>query len=301
MIYVISAAIGLVYGGIFAVINNKILINAIEKIDDSQDGQAATNAVMKTYLIRYAISVLALVAVMIFPLLGIITFIKPDGMGMSKSILALLGMTVISLIGAIFVVGLLSTREYMTAIGVFSGIKVSQMLPLVVLMMFYWYQTNRLHGYDSNVVVMIRDLLKKPVSVGVLLVLAAAAGVLLLYMLRSGNDAVTVSSWEKAFRSFLDTTLQVRPRTKEFMFAHPLMLLALYFGYKNYLWPAVVLGSIGQVSLVNTFEHLHTPLDVSLLRTANGLLLGIIIGIVLILIVKAIVKWVQGKLAEPAA
>ena len=63
MIYVISAAIGLVYGGIFAVINNKILINAIEKIDDSQDGQAATNAVMKTYLIRYAISVLALVAV----------------------------------------------------------------------------------------------------------------------------------------------------------------------------------------------------------------------------------------------
>lgn len=244
---------------------------------------------------------LSLAAVVIFPLLGIITFVKADGMNIGKAILSLLGMTAISLIGAVFVVGLLSTREYMTAIGVFSGIKVSQLAPLVVLMMFYWYQTNRLHGYDSNVIVMIRDLLKKPVSVGVLLVLAAAAGVVLLYMLRSGNDAVTVSSWEKAFRSFLDSTLQVRPRTKEFMFAHPLMLLALYFGYKNYLWPAVVLGGIGQVSLVNTFEHLHTPLGVSLLRTANGLLLGIILGIVLILVVKAVLKWVQGKLAEPAA
>ena len=241
---------------------------------------------------------LALAAVMIFPILGIITFIKPDGRGIGKSILCLLGMTAISLIGAIFVVGLLSTRDYMTAISTFSGIKVSQLIPLVVLAMFYWYQTNRLHGYDSNVVVMIRDLLKKPVSVGVLLILAAAAGILLLYMLRSGNDAVSVSSWEKAFRSFLDTTLVVRPRTKEFMFAHPLMLLALYYGFRKNLWPAVVLGAIGQVSLVNTFEHLHTPLTVSLLRTFNGLLLGIIIGVVLIVIVKAVVKWINGKLAE---
>ncbi|MGI5824042.1 MAG: DUF5693 family protein [Bacillota bacterium] len=244
---------------------------------------------------------LALASVMIFPTLSIITFIKAESRGLLKSILALLAMTAVSLIGAVFVVGLLSSRDYMTAISTFSGIKVSQMLPLLVLALFYWYQTNRLKGYDRNVVVMVRDVLKKPVTIGVLLILAFAAGILLLYMLRSGNDAVTVSSWEKAFRSFLDSTLGVRPRTKEFAFAHPLMLLALYYGYKNNLWPAVVLGGIGQVSLVNTFEHLHTPLAVSLLRTLNGLLLGIIIGVVLIFIAKAVLKWLNNKLNEPAS
>ena len=243
---------------------------------------------------------LALAAVMIFPMLAIITFIKPDGRTMVKSILALILMTLASLIGAVFVIGLLSTRDYMTAISVFSGIKVSQMLPLVILAMFYWYQTNLLKGYNSNLVVMTRDLLKKSVSVAVLVVLAFAAGVLLLYMLRSGNDAISVSDMEKAFRSFLDSTLQVRPRTKEFMFAHPLMLLVLYFGFRKNLWPAVVLGAIGQVSLVNTFEHLHTPIAVSLLRTFNGLLLGIIIGIVLILVVKVVLQWLNKKMAEPA-
>lgn len=264
-------------------------------------GAAASWALIFLGYSHIAYKLLAAAAVIIFPLLGIFTFVRPDGRSLPKSILALLGMTAVSLIGAVFVVGLLSTRDYMTAISTFSGIKVSQMIPLVILAMFYWYQTNRLKGYDSNVVVMIRDLLKKPVSVGILLILALAALVLVFYMLRSGNDAVSVSSWEKAFRSFLDSTLQVRPRTKEFMFAHPLMLLALYFGYRKNLWPAVVLGGIGQVSLVNTFEHLHTPLTVSLLRTANGLLLGIIIGVVLILLVKVIVKWINQKLAEPSA
>lgn len=244
---------------------------------------------------------LALASVMIFPILGIVTFVRAESRNLWRSVLALLGMTAISLVGAIFVVGLLSTRDYMTAVSTFSGIKVSQMIPLLILALFYWYQTNRLKGYDRNVVVMIRDLLKRPVTVGILVILALAAGVLVLYMLRSGNDAVTVSEWEKAFRSFLDTTMGVRPRTKEFLFAHPLMLLALYYGYKNNLWPAVVLGGIGQVSLVNTFEHLHTPLTVSLLRTLNGLILGIIVGIVLILVVKAFFKWLNRKLNDPVA
>lgn len=244
---------------------------------------------------------LALAAVMIFPTLGMLLFVKADPRGIGKAILSLILMTFVSLVGAVYVVGLLSTRDYMTAVNTFSGIKFSLMLPLVVVAVYYWYQSNRLKGYDRNVVVMIRDLLKKPVTVGILLILALAAAVLAVYLLRSGNDAMTVSSAEKAFRSFLDSTLGVRPRTKEFLFAHPLMLLVLYLGYRKNLWPLVVLGGIGQVSLVNTFEHLHTPLLVSLLRTINGLVLGIIIGVILILIVRAVMKWVRRKLTEPVA
>lgn len=244
---------------------------------------------------------LALAAVMVFPMLAITLFVRPDGRTMAKSVLALILMTLVSLIGAVYIIGLLSTRDYMTAINVFSGIKVSQMLPLIIFAVFYWYQTNLLKGYERNPVIMTRDLLKKSINVATLVVLVFAVGALVLYMLRSGNDAVTVSDMERSFRNFLDSTLQVRPRTKEFLFGHPLMLLVLYFGYRKNLWPAVVLGAVGQVSLVNTFEHLHTPLTVSLLRTFNGLLLGIIVGIILILLVNAAIKWLNKKLAEPSA
>jgi len=43
-------------------------------------------------------------------------------------------------------------------------------------------------------------------------------------------------------------------------------------------------GLIGQVSILNTFAHAHTPLLLSLLRTGNGLLLGFVFGMGIYLI-----------------
>jgi membrane protein DedA with SNARE-associated domain len=90
----------------------------------------------------------------------------------------------------------------------------------------------------------------------------------------------------------MDNILGVRPRTKEFALGHPLMLLLCYLGYRNNRFlPILLLGAIGQVSLVNTFAHIHTPLLVSALRTVNGLWLGIIIGLILIGIVTAVLRY----------
>jgi len=92
----------------------------------------------------------------------------------------------------------------------------------------------------------------------------------------------------------LDNLLGVRPRTKEFLLGHPLLLLLFYLGFRdNRFQPLLLAGVIGQVSLVNTYAHIHTPLLVSLLRSFNGLWLGIIGGLVLI------VMWKLGaRLAE---
>ena len=48
----------------------------------------------------------------------------------------------------------------------------------------------------------------------------------------------------------------------------------------------VMVGLIGQISLINTYAHLHTPLMVSILRTANGLWIGILIGVIAILLIE---------------
>ncbi|MFP4588852.1 MAG: DUF5693 family protein [Candidatus Acetothermia bacterium] len=44
------------------------------------------------------------------------------------------------------------------------------------------------------------------------------------------------------------------------------------------------LGFLGQTSVINTFAHLHSPLLLSLLRTANGLLLGSALGFLAVII-----------------
>ncbi|HHW98333.1 MAG TPA: hypothetical protein GX738_01730, partial [Firmicutes bacterium] len=56
-----------------------------------------------------------------------------------------------------------------------------------------------------------------------------------------------------------------------------------------YLWrrqvrllggPAVLLGLIAQLSLVNTFEHLHHPILLSLIRSGLGLAIGVTLGLI---------------------
>ena len=41
-------------------------------------------------------------------------------------------------------------------------------------------------------------------------------------------------------------------------------------------------GAIGQVDVLNTFCHAHTPVLLSLLRVVNGLWLGVIAGVIAI-------------------
>ncbi len=88
----------------------------------------------------------ALAAVVIFPYLGVASAARPEGRSLAMSILTLCRITLISLIGAALVVGTLSERSYMSAINVFSGVKVGQLAPLLLLMIYLLYQIAEEHG-----------------------------------------------------------------------------------------------------------------------------------------------------------
>ncbi len=115
--------------------------------------------------------------------------------------------------------------------------------------------------------------------VGHVLIGAFVLVIMVIYLLRTGNSVPElVSSWEIKLREGLEALLKVRPRTKEFLLGHPLMFLLLYFGYAQKRLPLLLLGIIGQISVVNTYAHLHTPpLRISLIRTFHGLWLGILL------------------------
>lgn len=258
---------------------------------------AALLVIGKGYLAQ---KLAALAAVVIFPYLGVAAAARPEGRSLPAAIGVLCRITLTSLLGAALVVGTLSERSYMSAINTFSGVKVGQLAALLLLMIYLLYQLANEHGGAGYLLVGTFRLLQKKVTIGLVLAAGLAALLLLYYMLRTGNTSVGVSDLERSFRAFLDKVLVVRPRTKEFMFAHPIMLVALYYGYRRQLWPLVLLGAIGQVSLVNTFEHLHTPLLVSLVRTANGLALGIVLGVILIYVLKYPGGWLLRKVQEVA-
>jgi thiamine transporter ThiT len=61
------------------------------------------------------------------------------------------------------------------------------------------------------------------------------------------------------------------------------MLLTLYYGWRFRGGPVLLaLGAIGQVSLINSFAHMHTPILITIIRTGWGLGLGIVLGLVLL-------------------
>jgi hypothetical protein len=221
--------------------------------------------------------VMALAAVVIFPSLSLIHHLKEEGAGVGGSIGLLLVTSLYSFLGAVLMVGLLADVNFMLKLDQFRGVKLAHVVPLMLVVLFclLWQEKERWY-------VKLRSLWKTNISVGwsALAVLLAVA--LLIYVSRTGNESAAVSGLELRIRTLLDQLLVVRPRTKEFLVGHPMLMLFFYLGYRHRYLPVLIFGAIGQVSLVNTFAHVHTPLLVSLLRAVNGLWLGIVLGLVLI-------------------
>jgi hypothetical protein len=221
---------------------------------------------------------LALTSVIIFPVLSISLHISQKPASLLKSLVLFIRMTFVSLIGAVLMVGLLADNSYMYTLDQFMGVKLAHLIPILLVILIFWFFRDDMKKSISK----INMVLNYQVTVKYLCLLAFIGVILLVYIMRTGNEGASVSTWELMLRGKLENLLSVRPRTKEFLIGHPLMLLMLYLGYRDRYLPILLLGTIGQVSIVNTFAHIHTPLVISLMRTLNGVWLGLIIGMVLI-------------------
>jgi len=126
-----------------------------------------------------------------------------------------------------------------------------------------------------------------------MIIAVAAVGVLgYYYIARTGHDtSIEVSSIEMLFRNTLEEVLLARPRSKEFLFAFPAIMMMVYCSIKKFkMWSLVfgMGGVIGVTSVINTFMHIRTPLYLGFARTGYSLLFGMILGIVAILIFNGI-------------
>ena len=185
------------------------------------------------------------------------------------------------------------------AASIFGGILVSSMLYDVYFMQkiielplvrFIFFLTLGL----SALVVFKPEQIKRfwNIQIGIkhLFIAAAVMAAAVVLFVRSGNSAADWMVPDHGLRQMLENVLPVRPRTKEFIIGQPLLMLGFYT--KN---PWIIFaGMIGQASIFNTFMHAHSPLAISLMRTAQGLLLGFVIGFLLIEVLK-ITRNLMGK------
>lgn len=253
----------------------------------------------------------ALLAALIFPSLALILTVQaPFQPGrLLASLGKVLQCSLLSLLGGLMVAGLLRDRVFILGLDGFVGVKLAHLIPLALVAAYLIWQgqfasrpvpgsaqTWTLSAEDRirkdassrgrpSLKASIIKIYEKPLTLGLFFLFIIVALALLVYLLRTGNQGASLSSLEESMRYFLETVLGARPRTKEFLIGYPLLVLAFYWADRPGSWLLFTLGMISQVSLVNTFAHIHSPLYLGLLRSAYGLILGLILGLLLLKLV----------------
>ncbi|MEX2105097.1 MAG: DUF5693 family protein, partial [Bacilli bacterium] len=193
----------------------------------------------------------------------------------------------VTLSGALLVVGMLSHVQFALYLNTFSGVKLLHVAPIALTLIYL------ILAFKQR----LDQILFATIRTYHLLIVGVVGLAGLYYVMRTGNtDAGAVSGLELAFRSTVEQWLGIRPRTKEFLLGHPLWILATFIAlrYPKALY-LLVPAVIGQLSMMSTFTHLHSPLWVSLVRTGLGMLFGLIIGFILIGVWKLFLRTKWGR------
>ena len=227
-----------------------------------------SNAVSPGYPLGKLINVrkyLIFFIAILFPIIAIANRNKFRGV-----IASYFAINTITLSGALLIAVLMYDLLFMQKILLPLSVKLSMVLPILITVFILYSKKD------------IELFLNYELKIKHLAAAAAVLSILGVMLIRSGNNSSAILPFELQLRQLLENILAIRPRTKEFLIGQPLLLAGLYFK-KRYL---VLFGVIGQVSIINTFMHAHSPLIVSLARTFNGLWLGFFIGFMLIGIIE---------------
>lgn len=211
----------------------------------------------------------------------------------------------ISYVGAAYLSASLADTEYLLEVNIFRGIKLTFILPIILVAIGFLQRFDVFDGKMDDTegfLEQFKRILDVPVKVktllGLFLVLVAAV----VFVARSGHTmGMPVSATELKFRAFLEQAMYARPRTKEFMIGHPAFLLAAMAWFRK--WPTMVLfvlvmvATIGQGSMVETFAHMRSPILMSTARGLGGLVLGAGVGAICMILVDMWLKYVAPRLS----
>jgi hypothetical protein len=183
--------------------------------------------------------------------------------------------TFTTIIGILIAWGIFSGSPALLGIDKFRGIKALYIISYGMLILFYLNDKNG--GFNF----------KKPIiSLGGILGLILFAGAIFVLINRTGNTSIIpIPEWELSFRIWLEQALWVRPRTKEFLIGFPALIIGggiKALGLDKWSKLFYIVALLGMVSIMNTFSHFHVPALISIVRSLEGMIIGIILGTVVL-------------------
>ncbi len=241
----------------------------------------------------------------------------PTGGGalLMRSLARVLLIFLLSLAGGLLVHGLLTAPPFFHGMELFRGVKLMYSLPLGLAVLtactiLAFIESSGPTSPNAGTVfppelsrerkgaffAFLRRLLKRPMTLGDLALLAAILAVAYFYLTRTGH-VLEITSAEDALRGGLERLFGVRPRFKEFALGYPLAILGLYLLgssastkriFRILAFAFLAAGTLAPISVVNTFAHITAPAGLSLLRSFHGFWLGCLGGLILILIWKGV-------------
>lgn len=239
---------------------------------------------------------MAMPTIAIFVLMSIIKqkYSSKINLGKGKSFIYSLGLVCLLLFvclgGAWFEIAMLAHSKFLLGLDAFSGVKFSQMIPMlmapVIFVAYYGYK----RGYRSAEVGItsgdIQRFFTDSIQIWQVILLGIAGITLIVLMTRSGNTSGEPSLVEALLRNGLEFIFPARPRTKAIFVGIPALIILFYHAYqKRYeaaAWVFAFVGSIALVNTVNTFSHMKAPIYLSAARTGAELLVGTIVGLMIV-------------------
>ncbi|MEK6647327.1 MAG: DUF5693 family protein, partial [Candidatus Firestonebacteria bacterium] len=243
----------------------------------------------------------ALLAAIVFPCLAVISINDNTVKHLKISVILrkFLKICSITLIGSLLISGILSSSDFMMKLSQFSGVKFALLIPILLVGINLFVKNKGSLNAILDTKVSIKHLLYLSIAV------ISLASVVIVFIGRSGNFVLPVPAFEEKIRMVLENTLIARPRTKE-LIGHLFMILGITlmirYNIGSFKYESgklinlvsfmffIVLGVLGQVSMINTFCHIHTPFLLSVLRIFNGLWIGTTIGLFFAFVLLKIIR-----------
>ena len=217
-------------------------------------------------------------------------------------VFALLITSALSMVGAAYLSGALSDVKYFLEFEIFRGIKLTFVLPLILVAIAFLQRFNVVDEVQKNVsaIEQLKAIFNLNVKVKYLLggIFVLLAFVVLIA--RSGHTSgMPVSGMEIKIRAMLEQLFYARPRSKEIFIGHPAFVMAMAAFLqkfpKSICFILTIVATIGQSSMVETFAHMRTPIFMSFMRGVDGVLPGALIGAALVLFLNFGAKFLNSK------
>lgn len=186
--------------------------------------------------------------------------------------------SLLSFLAVPFMIALLNNITYALVIEQFRGVSLLHLAPIALTAFYVLFYRKALS------MAFVRKLLNEPITLLWILAAGIIGVVGYYYLTRTGNSG-SVTPLEMTLRTFLENNFGVRPRNKEFLLGHPMFIVGAFIAlkYRNGIY-LMIIASIAQLSMVDTFAHIHTPAHLSLIRGVLGLGLGLIVGLIAIVV-----------------